>query len=207
MGKASKKIDKKVSQVKELSNDLLKDINKKVTSTKKDLQKQVDDLTSQINELREEATKPATKWLKKIEKQYQKQLNKQQKEFEERAEALLETKNKLVGQLEDALSKLPLADKIMPAPKTPAQKAKATVKKAATTAKAKASTATKKASGAAKSGISQMKGVGPATVKKLNAAGFNSLEDIVNAPAEKLAEFKSVRGSDSWVEQAKELLK
>ena len=111
------------------------------------------------------------------------------------------------GQLEDALGKLPLADKIMPAPKRPAQKAKTTVKKAATTAKAKVSTATKKASGAAKSGISQMKGVGPATVKKLNAAGFNNLEDIVNAPAEKLAAFKSVRGSDSWVEQAKELLK
>jgi predicted flap endonuclease-1-like 5' DNA nuclease len=207
MAKASKKIDKKVAQVKELSNDLLKDINKKVTSTKKDLQKQVDELTAQVNELREEATKPASKWLKKIEKQYQKQFNKQQKEFEERAEALLETKNKLVGQLEDALSKLPLADKIIPAPKTPAQKAKATVKKATTTAKAKATTAAKKATGAAKSNISQIKGVGPATVKKLNDAGFNSLEDLANASAEKLAQFKSVRGSDTWVAQAKELLK
>lgn len=207
MAKSSKKIDKKVAQVKELSNDLLKDINKKVASTKKDLQKQVDELTAQVNELREEATKPASKWLKKIEKQYQKQLSKQQKEFEDRAEALLEAKNKLVGQLEDALSKLPLADKIMPAPKTPAQKAKATVKKAATTAKAKATTATKAASGAAKSSVAQLKGVGPATVKKLNAAGINSLEDIANASAEKLAEFKSVRGSDSWVSQAKDLLK
>lgn len=203
MAKSSKKIDKKVAQVKELSNDLLKDINKKVASTKKDLQKQVDELTAQVNELREEATKPASKWLKKIEKQYQKQLSKQQKEFEDRAEALLEAKNKLVGQLEDALSKLPLADKIMPAPKTPAQKAKATVKKAATTV----TTATKAASGAAKSSVAQLKGVGPATVKKLNAAGINSLEDIANASAEKLAEFKSVRGSDSWVSQAKDLLK
>jgi predicted flap endonuclease-1-like 5' DNA nuclease len=210
MAKALKKtIEKELEKAKGKSTELLHDINEKVTTTKQELQKQLDELTTEVKKLRKDPSKQAKKLIKKVEKKYEKQLKKIQQEFDDRLEALLDAKNKIIAQLEDELasrfpSKFPAKAEV-PA-EVSASNDEPVEKKAVKKAPAKKGDSTKE-SKPAKSDLSAIKGVGPKTVEKLAAAGFSSLEDIVDpAKADALQAFSKVRGFNTWKEQAAELL-
>jgi len=78
---------------------------------------------------------------------------------------------------------------------------KSTASKSATT---KSSTTKKK-----KDDLTQIKGVGPATAKKMQAKGITSVKQIANPSAEdqkKLEEFKHLKSFSSWQSEAKKLV-
>jgi predicted flap endonuclease-1-like 5' DNA nuclease len=56
-----------------------------------------------------------------------------------------------------------------------------------------------------KSGLLDVKGIGPATAGKLNGVGIKTLDDLINSSKETLDKFSALRGSDTWVAQAKAL--
>lgn len=104
-----------------------------------------------------------------------------------------------------------------PAASKPAAKSAASqssTAKATTRAKAGATkgTASGKAAKTApldKSDLKKVKGIGPATEKKMKEAGITTIDQIANPSAEdqeKLKSFAKVRGSDSWTAEAKKLL-
>lgn len=205
MAKASKKVKSK-------GDEMLKEINAKLKSTQKDLQKQVDDLTSQVKTLSKDPGKPARKLIKQIEKSYHKKIAKLQDEFDERMESVLKLQDKVIAQLPKELaeklnlkesSKAKPAKKASKSTKAPAAKAKKT-----TTAKPKA--AKPRTARAPKAPtIASINGIGPVVQKKLAEAGFTTLEDLANTPASKVAalkQFEKTRGFNTWKEKAQALL-
>ncbi|WP_250656928.1 hypothetical protein [Alkalimarinus coralli] len=221
--KNQKTPEKKMKKVKAKGDTMLKEINAKLKSTQKDLQKQVDELTSQVKSLSKDPSKPAKKLLKKLEKSYHKKVAKLQDEFDERMESVLKLQDKVIAQLPTELAeKLNLKESHTAKPakkasKTSAPKAKkstpeSTTKKSSPAKKApakKAPAKTAPAKTAKAPTIAAIKGIGPVIQKKLAAAGFTSLEDLANTPADKaqaLKEFENTRGFETWKEQAQALL-
>ena len=224
--KPQKNTEKKMKKVKSKGDTMLKEINAKLKSTQKDLQKQVDELTSQVKSLSKDPSKPAKKLLKKLEKSYHKKVAKLQDEFDERMESVLKLQDKVIAQLPTELAeKLNLKESHTAKPaKNTSKQSKASApkaKKSATESTAKKSSPAKKApakkapakTAPAKTAkaptIASIKGVGPVIQKKLAAAGFTSLEDLANTPADKaqaLKEFENTRGFETWKEQAQALL-
>lgn len=96
----------------------------------------------------------------------------------------------------------------------PAAKAKSAARKPAASKSpaakpAAARSKTAKPAAIDKSDLKQVKGIGPATEKKMKEAGITSIEQIANpseADREKLKSFAKVRGSESWTAEAKKLL-
>lgn len=205
MAKASKKVKSK-------GDEMLKEINAKLKSTQKDLQKQVDDLTSQVKTLSKDPGKPARKLIKKIEKSYHKKVAKLQDEFDERMESVIKLQDKVIAQLPKELAeKLHLkessqakpAKKASKSTKAPAAKAKKTTTAKPKTAKPRAAKTTKAPT------IASINGIGPVVQKKLAEAGFTTLEDLANTPANKieaLKQFEKTRGFNTWKEKAQALL-
>lgn len=80
----------------------------------------------------------------------------------------------------------------------------------------KSSSTTKKAASGSKSSgakkkddLTQIKGVGPATAKKMQAKGITSVKQIANPSADdqkKLEEFKHLKSFSSWQAEAKKLV-
>lgn len=80
----------------------------------------------------------------------------------------------------------------------------------------KSSSTTKKAASGSKSSgakkkddLTQIKGVGPATAKKMQAKGITSVSQIANPSADdqkKLEEFKHLKSFSSWQAEAKKLV-
>ncbi|TDT41347.1 putative flap endonuclease-1-like 5' DNA nuclease [Halospina denitrificans] len=72
------------------------------------------------------------------------------------------------------------------------------------------SSGTKSASGAkTKDDLTQIKGVGPATAKKMQAKGITSIKQIANPSADdqkKLEDFKHLKSFSSWQAEARKLV-
>ncbi|MFD2229370.1 helix-hairpin-helix domain-containing protein [Alkalimarinus sediminis] len=207
MAKASKKVKSKGDKV-------LKEINAKLKSTQKDLQKQVDELTSQVKTLSKDPGRPARKLIKKLEKGYHKKVAELQDEFDERMESVLKLQEKVIAQLPKELAeKLNLTDGKAAKPAKKAAKAPAAKAKKVSPAKPKATkpkAAKPKATRAPKAPtIGSINGIGPVVEKKLAEAGFTTLEDLANTPANKLEalkQFEKTRGFSTWKEKAQALL-
>ena len=229
--KKLKKIEDQVSQAKDMSAELLNDLKKLVSSTRKDLQKQVEELRSQVKELTEGSAKPALKAINKFEQRYQDQLARLQVEFDRKTDALIAAKDAIISQIEEEVTtRFPglakskaSAEPAVKQSKTQqaaakAKKAMAAAEKAAPKAdvkkapakKAPAKKAPAKKATAKAASISAISGIGPVTVKKLEEAGIKTLKDIAAPSAAKkkaLEQFSKVRGFNTWQAQAQELLK
>jgi len=85
--------------------------------------------------------------------------------------------------------------------------ASTTQKKTSGGSTAKKSSGTKSASGAkTKDDLTQIKGVGPATAKKMQAKGVTSIKQIANPSADdqkKLEDFKHLKSFSNWQAEAK----
>ncbi|MFT6029830.1 MAG: putative flap endonuclease-1-like 5' DNA nuclease [Oleiphilaceae bacterium] len=187
---ASKKTEK-IAKNKPEKNSLLKNLKGKLKGSRKELMSQVAELSNDVVQFKNENS--SKKIIKKLEKKYQKQISKLQSEFNEQLENLHVMQSKLIEHLpKEVVGKLNLSTPT----KAPALK-KTLQKKVAV------------ASQKTKSALASIKGVGPATLKKLEDAGFTSLEELADTPeskAEALKTFEKVKGFETWAQQAKDLL-
>ncbi len=212
----SSKTANPVETLRDKGQALVKDINTKLKSTRKELQGQVDDLNKQIKSLQKDINKsvekdikkPTMKLIDRLEKNYQTQLKKMQKEFDDRLSSVHALQDKLISQLpKEVVEKLHLKETRKPAVRKPAAR-KPAAKKAPVAARKAAPKPNVPKTRAPK--ISDIKGIGPVLQKKLAEAGIKEVSDIASPSAatqKALEEFKQTRGYNTWQSQAKELLK
>lgn len=201
--KVNKEFEKTSSQIEGLINDALKQFDSLQTQIEEPVRK----LLKEVNELRERE-------MKRFNEEFERRLS----EFHELQSSILERLGVAakeagsdVKQLTDEVNKEAQAAAKKAAPKKPAAKKTAT----RSTAKAKSSPAKKKttASKAAKpvdkTDLTRVKGIGPATAKKMKDAGITSIDQIANPSAadkEKLQAFKSLKGFDQLTAEAKKVI-
>ena len=145
-----------------------------------------------------------------LDKLRDKEMNRFQAEFDKKLNEFHELQSQLLEKIG--------VEQTKPAPKK-TSKTKP-VKKAAAKTKAKAvakkspekKTSTKKVPASTKGAnkLSDLNGVGPATVKKLNDAGITKLTQLAK-PTQKekkiLVDFTKTKGFDTWQGQAEQLIK
>lgn len=217
--KVNKEFEKTSSQIESLISDALKQFD----SLQSQIQEPIRKLVGDIDHLREREMK-----------RFNEELERRLGEFQEIQNSVLERigiaskkAKKEAGKAADsagsgAKSTAKKAQKkAASAPKKAAAKAdKAAAKAKKATAKAAAdastvSTTTKPAAAKKapakpvnKSDLTLVKGVGPATAKKMQEAGITSIDQIANpteADQEKLKAFSSMKGFDTWPAEAKKL--
>ena len=191
MAKSGIKKAAKKTKTKKNKASLLKKLEGKIQKSRKELLAQVNELSSEIVEFKNNNS--AKKIAKKLKKKYKKKLSKLQKEFSEKLDDLNAVQSKVVGSL--------------PKEVTDALHINTNAKKVESKQSKSAPSLRKPM--AVKSNLSKIKGIGPVTVKNLQEAGINSLEDLANpsgAKAEALKAFEKTKGFNSWSQQAKDIL-
>ncbi|MCG2580403.1 MAG: helix-hairpin-helix domain-containing protein [Marinobacter sp.] len=209
--KVNKEFDKTSSQIEKLINDALKQFD----SLQNQIQEPVRKLLKEVDELRDRE-------MKRFNEEFERRLN----EFHELQNSILERLGIASKELKDEVKKTadtastkvsaakPKAATTKPAPKSTAKKAPAkTAAKAKTTAKpkttAKKAPAKKAAKPVNKNDLTRVKGIGPATAKKMQEAGINSIEQIAtpsDTDKEKLQAFSKMKGFATLSDEAKKIL-
>ena len=199
--KIQKTSKKKVKSDKSKGNSILEEINAKLKSSQKDLQKQVDQLTSQVKTLSKEPGKTARKLLNTIEKEYHKKVAQLQNDLDKRMVSVMKIQDRAIAQLPTEL-----AEKLHLKASSAAKTATVKVKKQ-TAAKSKTVPTVPKVP--KKPTMVSITGIGPVTHKKLTEAGITSLEDLANTPKSKvetLQKFERTKGFNNWKKEAQALL-
>lgn len=201
--KVNKEFEKTSSQIEGLINDALKQFDSLQTQIEEPVRK----LLKEVNELRERE-------MKRFNEEFERRLN----EFHELQSSILERLGVAakeagsdVKQLTDEVNKEARAAAKKAAPKKTATKKSTTKAKSTTSAKkAPAKISAKKAAKPVdKSDLTLVKGIGPATAKKMKDAGITSIDQIANpsaADSEKLKAFKSIKGFDQLTAEAKKVI-
>ncbi|MEQ9547689.1 MAG: helix-hairpin-helix domain-containing protein [Marinobacter sp.] len=204
--KVNKEFDKTSSQIESLINDALKQFD----SLQNQIQDPVRKLLKEVDELRDRE-------MKRFNEEFERRLN----EFHELQNSILERLGIASKELKEEVKKTadtasakvegatkPKAASTKPAAKSTAKKAPAkTAAKPKTTAKK--APAKKAAKPANKNDLTRVKGIGPATAKKMQDAGINSIEQIAtpsDADKEKLQAFSKIKGFATLSDEAKKVL-
>ena len=222
MGKKSSKanIDKVVEKV-----------NQEFEKTSARIEKLMNDALKQFDGVQNQIQEPVKKLLKDMDELRNREVKRFSDEFDRRMAEFHELQNsvyerlgiatkKSSGSAKKPAAKKPAAKKAAtkkPAAKKPAaakSTAKSTAKKAAAPKKAatpKKAAAPKKAAtkAADSSDLTRVKGIGPATAKKMKEAGITSISQIANPTAadqEKLNAFSNVKGFSTFSAEAKKVL-
>jgi len=218
MGKKAKKpnVDKVVEKV-----------NKEFEKTSERVEKLINDSLKQLDGFQNQIQEPVRKLLKELDERRNREVKRFSDEFDRRMDEFHELQNSVMERLGMATGKAgdkkekaapKKAEAKKPAAKKPATK-KTTAKKSAASKPAtkkpaaKKPAATKKSTAAPKaadsSDLTRIKGIGPATAKKMNDAGITDISQIANPSAadqEKLAAFSTVRGFSTFTAEAKKVL-
>ncbi|WP_369602776.1 helix-hairpin-helix domain-containing protein [Hahella sp. SMD15-11] len=203
-------------------------VSKEVSKAQEQFNAMLNDLLRQAESLQAQVTEPFRKMIKDMEELREKELQRLQSEYQRMLEELQNVQQQFLERLGLARPKADepakTSDKVQPAaaekPAAPAE----TTKPATQGASRSGKTAAPKASGTRKPApakaaprkkkvdiddLTQLTGVGPATAKKMNAAGIHSLKQIAN-PSEDdkaiLAQFSNVRHHEKWQAEARALL-
>jgi predicted flap endonuclease-1-like 5' DNA nuclease len=191
MTKASKKSAKKSNPINE-DQSILKNLKGKYKTSKKELLAQVEELSNEISSFKKNNS--TKKIFNKLEKKYQKKISDIQQELNNQIESHQTLKSKLIEHLpQNILEKLNLNNTANTTKAVKAIKKKPAIKSSAP----------------AKKPLASIKGIGPVTLKKLEDAGFNSLEDLANTPKSKieaLKAFEKTNGFETWSKQAQDIL-
>lgn len=187
---------------------IIKKVNKEFDKTSTQIETLINDALKQFDSLQHQVQDPVRKLLKEIDELREREMTRFTDEFERRLEEFHDLQSNILERLGVASkeeireaakeskkdrSKAPAAKKAAAPAKKPAAK-KAPVSKA------------KKA--ADKSDLTLVKGIGPATAKKMKDAGITSIDQIANPSAadqEKLNTFSSLKGFDQLTTEAKKL--
>ncbi|RBP71784.1 MULTISPECIES: helix-hairpin-helix domain-containing protein [Marinobacter] len=199
---------------------IVKKVNKEFEKTSAQIEGLINDALKQFDNLQNQVQEPVRKLLKDMDelrdremKRFNDEFERRMNEFHELQSALLERlgiaskeTGKSVSKSGESTSKASGTKKAAPAKKTAAAKPAA---KKTSTAKPKAAAPKKAAKPADKSDLTRVKGIGPATAKKMKEAGITSIEQIANpsdADKQKLEAFKSLKGFSELSAEAKKVL-
>lgn len=212
---------------------IVKKVNKEFEKTSSQIEGLVNDALKQFDTLQNQIQEPVRKLLKEVDELRDREMKRFNEEFERRLNEFHELQNNILERLgvaskEAAEDVKKQAEQVKSETKTATSKATAKTSTAAKSAK-KASATTRKtpakktparkpaakkpAAKAAKpvnkSDLTLIKGIGPATAKKMKDAGITSIDQIANPSAadqEKLKAFSSVKGFDQFSSEAKKII-
>lgn len=200
---------------------IVKKVNKEFEKTSAQIETLISDAMKHFDTLQHQVQDPVRKLLKEVDELRERELRRFNDEFERRLDEFHELQSNILERLgvaskEDIkkaekeskaeLKKKPAASK-KPAAKPAAKKAapkKAATKKPAT----KKAPSTKQSKPTDRSDLTLVKGIGPATAKKMKDAGITSIDQIANpseADQEKLSAFSSIKGFDQLTAEAKKI--
>jgi len=218
-------------KAKQNVDKIVKKVNKEFEKTSGQIEGLVNDALKQFDSLQNQVQEPVRKLLKEIDELRDREMKRFHEEFERRLEEFHELQSSILERLGVASKEAgeevkKLTDEVSKEASTAAKKS-APKKSAKTASKAKASTskpaakkpaakkpAAKKAPAARaakpvdKSDLTLVKGIGPATAKKMKDAGITSIDQIANPSAEdqeKLKAFSNVKGYSEFTAEAKKI--
>ena len=218
-------------KAKQNVDKIVKKVNKEFEKTSSQIEGLVNDALKQFDSLQNQVQEPVRKLLKEIDELRDREMKRFHEEFERRLEEFHELQSSILERLgvaskEAGYEVKKLTDEVSKEASTAARKS-APKKGAKTASKAKASTskpaakkpaakkpAAKKAPAAKaakpldKSDLTLVKGIGPATAKKMKDAGITSIDQIANPSAEdqeKLKAFSNVKGYSEFTAEAKKI--
>lgn len=201
---------------------IVKKVNKEFEKTSSQIEGLVNDALKQFDSLQHQIQDPVKKLLKEVDDLREREMKRFNDEFERRLNEFHDLQNSILERL--GVASKEAGDEVQKRTEKLSKEAKTAAKKAApkTAAKsgskatkpaAKKTAAKKPAAKAAKpldkSNLTLVKGIGPATAKKMNEAGITSIDQIANpseADQEKLKAFSSVKGSDQFSAEAKKII-
>ncbi|SFR44984.1 Predicted 5' DNA nuclease, flap endonuclease-1-like, helix-3-turn-helix (H3TH) domain [Marinobacter daqiaonensis] len=215
---------------------IVKKVNKEFEKTSTQIEKLVDDALKQLDALQTQVQEPVRKLMKDVEDLREREMKRFHDELDRRMDDFQKIQAQVMDRLGIAQKEAERGEKSVTrslenqaaetastakkAGKTTASKAKATAGKAKSTArkttkntgavaKQAGATATAAAKGNDLSDLTRIKGIGPATARKLQGAGITSINQIANpteAEQETLNQFSSMKGFRDWPDEAKKLI-
>ncbi|MFT7337831.1 MAG: putative flap endonuclease-1-like 5' DNA nuclease [Marinobacter maritimus] len=201
---------------------IVKKVNKEFEKTSSQIEGLISDALKQFDTLQHQVQDPIRKLLKDVDELREREMKRFSDEFERRLDEFHELQANILERLgvaskEDIrkaekeskkeVRKAPAA-KTGAAAKKPAAKKTAPKKATAKKPSAKKAPAAKAAKPVDKSDLTLVKGIGPATAKKMKAAGLTSIDQIANPSAddqEKLKGFSNIKGFDQLTVEAKKI--
>ncbi|MDP4546222.1 helix-hairpin-helix domain-containing protein [Marinobacter sp. MDS2] len=199
---------------------IVKSVNKEFDKASTQIEGLINDALKQLDQLQSQVQEPVRKLLKEVEELREREIGRFNDELERRMNDFHELQTSLLEKL--GIASKEVETDVKKAAKTTVKKAKTAAQPAKPAAKkpaakkapakkpaAKKPAAKKAAKPADKSDLTLVKGIGPATAKKMKDAGITSIEQIANpsdADKKKLEAFKSVKGFDSLSSEAKKVL-
>jgi len=193
---------------------IVKKVNKEFEKTSAQIEGLISDALQQFGHLQHQIQDPVRKLLKDMDELRDREMKRFNEEFERRMNEFHELQATLLERVGIASKEArKAADETASKAKSAAKSAtgsKPAAKKAPAKKPAARKTATPKAAKPAdKSDLTRVKGIGPATAKKMKEAGITSIEQIANPSAEdkqKLEAFKSMKGYSQLTAEAKKVL-
>jgi predicted flap endonuclease-1-like 5' DNA nuclease len=193
---------------------IVKKVNKEFEKTSAQIEGLISDALQQFDHLQHQIQDPVRKLLKDMDELRDREMKRFNEEFERRMNEFHELQATLLERVGIASKEArKAADETASKAKSAAKSAtgsKPAAKKAPAKKPATKKTATPKAAKPAdKSDLTRVKGIGPATAKKMKEAGITSIEQIANPSAEdkqKLEAFKSMKGYSQLTAEAKKVL-
>lgn len=193
---------------------IVKKVNKEFEKTSAQIEGLISDALQQFDHLQHQIQDPVRKLLKDMDELRDREMKRFNEEFERRMNEFHELQATLLERVGLASKEArKAADETASKAKSAAKSAtgsKPAAKKAPAKKPAARKAATPKAAKPAdKSDLTRVKGIGPATAKKMKEAGITSIEQIANPSAEdkqKLEAFKSMKGYSQLTAEAKKVL-
>ncbi|WP_018402705.1 hypothetical protein [Marinobacter gelidimuriae] len=201
---------------------IVKKVNKKFAKTTSHIESLFSDALKQFGNLQTQIKQPVHKLRKDIDELRDREMKRFNDEFERRLQEFQEMQNSLLERLGIGHADEDKPDNKKPALPTPAVPKKKKAKSesvvpsesAPSKSKAPKSKAPKKAKAkttqlADPSDLTRVKGIGPATQKKMKEAGLNTIGQIAYPSAEdqeKLKAFTSIKGFDQLAAEAKKIV-
>jgi predicted flap endonuclease-1-like 5' DNA nuclease/polyhydroxyalkanoate synthesis regulator phasin len=207
---------------------IVKKVNREFEKTSSQIESMITDALKQFDSLQSQIQDPVRKLLKDIDELREREMKRFSDEFDRRLNEFQELQNSILERVglaskevsnkaekleSKASAKKPAVKKASkPAAKSNSAK-KSASKPAAPKKTAKAKPASRPAAKTAKKAVDKsdltlIKGIGPATAKKMKEAGITSISQIASPSAadkEKLKAFSNVKGFDQFTNEAKKI--
>ncbi len=189
---------------------IVKKVNKEFEKTSAQIEKLINDALKQFDSLQNQIQDPVKKLLREIDDLREREMKRFHDEMERRLGEFQDIQNAVMDRLGIASKTAEKASVAKSSAKaTGGAKAKPAAAKKPAAKKAPAKKAAPAAKALNKSDLTLVKGIGPATAKKMADLGINSIDQIANPSAaekEKLQAFAKMKGFDQWSGEAKKLL-
>lgn len=187
---------------------IIKKVNKEFEKTSSQIEGLINDALKQFDSLQHQVQDPVRKLLKEIDELREREMTRFTDEFERRLEEFHDLQSNILERLgvasKEEIREAEKASKKDRSKATSEKKVAAPAKKPA----AKKALTSKAKKAVDKSDLTLVKGIGPATAKKMKDAGITSVDQIASPSAadlDKLNAFSSLKGFDQLTAEAKKI--